>query len=205
MKHRAIDWLLLIAVLIGGALTWQTGRERSRLAETHARLARLTGDLPVADPAKVYVQALDTGEPRHFAWRVYYPPNYTQVLRLSYGGGGTSYASNSSEFIARVVFREDERGLFQVYTHFSGGSSRSSFEDKVLAELLRGRWDKIRVEQLGAPKLAVLTPDQPAILLRLTLPDDLRDEARKRLNPDLQKRYVPVLYELKLGPETSNP
>jgi hypothetical protein len=205
MKHRAIDWLLLLAFLIGGALAWRNGRERSRLAEKHARLARLTGELPVADPAKVSVQALDTGEPLHFAWRVYYPPNYTQVLRHSDGGSGTSWAGRSSEFIARVVFREDEQGLLQVYTHFSGGSSRSSFGDKALAELLRGRWDRIRVEQLGAPKLAVLKRDQPAIVLRLTLPDDLQAEARKRLDPALQKRYVPVLYEVTLGPETSNP
>jgi hypothetical protein len=205
MKHRALDLVVLVAAIGGGALAWQTGRERSRLAQEHARLARMTGDLPIADPSKVYVQALDTGEALHFAWRVYYPPNYRQVLRHSDGGGGTSWASNPTEFIARVVFREDEQGLLQVYTHLSGGSSRSSFGDKDLAGLLHGRRDWIRVEQLGASQLAVLKANQPAILLRLTLSDDLQAEARKRLDPHVQTRYVPVLYELRLGPETANP
>jgi hypothetical protein len=205
MKHRALDLFLLIVVAIGGALAWQTGRERSRLSGEHARLARITGDLPIADASQVHVQALDTGEPLHFAWRVYFPPNYRQTLRNSNGGEGTSWSSSSTEFIARVVFRQDEQGLLQVYTHFSGGSSRSGLGDKALAELLRGRWDKIRVEQLGAPDLAALGPNQPAVLLRLTLPDDLQAEARKKLPPHTQKRFVPVLFELDLGPKASKP
>ena len=149
MKHRVLDLFLLTIVIIGGALAWQTGRERSRLSAEHARLARITGDLPVEDPSKVYVQALETGDPMHFAWRVYHPPNYKHIL--SHGnGGGTTFFSSSAEFIARVVFREDDEGQLQLYTNFSGGSSLSPFGDEDLAELLHDRWDKIRVEQLGA-------------------------------------------------------
>jgi hypothetical protein len=67
------------------------------------------------------------------------------------------------------------------------------------------RWDKLHVERLGAPDLAVLEPNQPAILLRLTLPDDLQAEARQKLQPYAQMRYVPVLFELNLGPNASKP
>jgi hypothetical protein len=74
MKHRVLDLYLLIAALIGGTLAWQTGRERSRLSEKYDEPARVTGDLPIADASKVHVRALDTGDPMHFAWRVYYPP-----------------------------------------------------------------------------------------------------------------------------------
>lgn len=205
MKHRAFDLFLLIVVIIGGALAWQTGRERSRLSERHARLARITGDLPIADASRVHVQALETGEPMHYAWRIYYPPSYKAILGNSDGDWSTSWSSSSSEFIARVVFRQDDEGLLQVYTHFSGGSSQSSLGDEALAKLLCDRWGKIRVEQLGSPHLATLGPNQPAILLRLTLPDDLRAEARKLLSPYDRERYVPVLFELNLGPKASKP
>jgi hypothetical protein len=77
--------------------------------------------------------------------------------------------------------------------------------DKALAELLRDRWDKVRVEQLGAPELTILEADQPAVLLRLTLPEDLPREAKKSLSPYAQQQFVPVLFELDLGPRTSKP
>jgi hypothetical protein len=205
MKHRLLDWLLILALIVGGILAWKTGRERSRLEERRARLARMTGDLPIADASKVHLRAIDTGERRHFAWRVYLPPNYKHRVSYRAGGSSTSSSSGPSEFIARVRFREDEQGLIQVYTHFGGGSSRMGIGDKALAELLRGRWDRVRIEQIGAPEVAVFGPDQTAVLLRLTLHDDLEAEARKRLDGYVREQFVPVLFEMVLGPETSGP
>jgi hypothetical protein len=207
VKHRLLDWLLILALLVGGILAGKTGWERSRLEARHARLARMTGDLPVTDPSKLYFQAIDTGEPLHFAWRVHLPPKYNQVLSCRAGGSSsssTSSSSGSTELIARVRLREDEQGLLQVYDHFGGGSSRMGIGDKALAELLRGRWDRVRVEQIGAPELAVVGPDQTVVLLRLTLPDDLEAEARKKLDRSMQQS-LPVLFELVLGPKASNP
>jgi hypothetical protein len=208
MKHRLLDWLLILALLVGGILAGKTGWERSRLEAKHARLARMTGALPVTDPSKMYFQGIDTGEPLHFAWRVYLPPNYNQVISCRTSTGSSSSTSSSSsgptELIARVRFREDEQGLLQVYDHFGGGSSRMGIGDKALTELLRGRWDRVRVEQLGAPQLAVLGPDQTAVLLRLTLSADLEAEARKRPDGSLQQ-MLPVLFELVLGPKASKP
>jgi hypothetical protein len=205
MKHKAFDLLLLIVVLGGGVLAWQTGRERSRLEGNYQRLVRKTGDLAIKDASRVYLRSIETGEALHFAWRVYFPRNYKQVLRLSSGGVSTSWSSASSEFIARVRFRQDEQGVLQVYTHFSSGSDRMSLGDKTLTELLRDRWDKIKVEQLEEADLAATGPDQSAVLLRLTLLDDLQPEARKKLSPDALRHCLPVLFELDLGPEASNP
>jgi len=199
MKHRAFDLVLLIVVLSGGILAWQTGRERSRLEGKRERLVRTIGDLPIADPSKVYVRALKTGEPMHFAWRVYLPPNYIQLLSASTGNQGNAWPTRSSEFVARVRLHRDEQGVLQVYTQFSAASSRLSLGDKTLAELLRDRWDKIRVEQLGAAGLTAIEPDQSAVLLRLTLPDDLLGEARKKLSPYAQQHNIPFLFELALG------
>ncbi len=202
MKHRMLDGFLLVTLLVGGVLAWQSGRERSRWMEWHARLARATGDLVVADPSLVHFRALETGDPLHFAWRVYFPANYSQILSGSTGGvTRTGSSRRATEFLARVRFRPDDCGVIQVYTHFANGSSRSTLGDKELAELLRDRWDKIRVEQVGAPKLAVIKPDQHAVLLRLTLADELQVEARKKLSAGEQQQFVPVLFELDLGPK----
>jgi hypothetical protein len=200
MKHKLLDWFLIIVVLIGGVLTWQTGRERSRLTERHGRLAKRAGDLQIADPSKVYVLALDTGEPLHFAWRMSFPPNYKQFLRSRHSGVSVVGARRPSDFIARVRFRQDDQGVMQIYTHFENGSSQRSLGDKKLAEFLRNRRDKLRIEQLGATELAVLEPDQPAVLLRLTLPDDLKGEFEK-LFPDDHELSFPEVFELNLGSE----
>jgi hypothetical protein len=205
MKLRIPDLLLLLVVLIGAVPAWQTSWERSRLQSQYDRLVSSAGDLPIEDPTKVYVRAIETGQPLHFAWRFYLPPNYLLKIRDGSGGSSASVSTAPAEFIARVKFRESEKGGLQVYTHFFGGSGQSSLGSRDMVKLLHGRWDKVLVEQLGAPEFAVLDPDRPASLLRLTLPEDLRAEARKTLDRYSQERYVPVLYEIKLGPETPEP
>jgi hypothetical protein len=114
------------------------------------------------------------------------------------------YRAASPKFIARVRLREGDRGTIESYTHFGPSSSGSTLGDEAMRALLHGRWDKIHVEQLGAPVPAVLEPDQSATVLRLTLPEDLAEDARKKLSPRSVERHVPVLFELTLGPRTPN-
>jgi hypothetical protein len=199
MKRTLLDWFLLLVVLVGSFLAWQTGRERSRLTERHSRLARLAGDLPIIDPTKLHALALQTGDPLHFAWRIYVPPNYSPQLR----GSGMAIALGSaraSEFIARVRVRPDDKGDMQVYTHFGNTTSGTSLGMQAIVSVLENRWDKLKVEQLGAHALTVIKADQPAVLLRLTLPDDLHSEVRKKVSLNGQKQSLPVLFELNLGP-----
>lgn len=205
MKRRIIDWFLLIVALVGGVLAWQTGRERIRLAERYDRLVKVAGELPIGDPSKVYFRALDTGEPLHFAWRVYLPRSYAQTIASR---SSTLLLASSSgratECIARVRFRRDDRGNMEVYAHFTNVSTRATVGDERLADLMRGRWAEVRVEQLGSPNVAVLKPDQTAVLLRLALPDDIQAEIRRRL-PTEASRYVPVLFEFDLGSKPTPP
>lgn len=203
-KHRALDLVLLLVALVGGFFALQNGRQLRQLRAEYERLSKITGDLPISDAAKVHVRALETGERLHFAWRVYLPPNYRVVVWNS-SGSSSSWRSDSCQFIARVRFREDEQGRLQAYTRFSGSSSCMKLGDSKLAELLHDRWDKIQVEQLGAPGLAVLAPDQSAVLLRLTLPDELQQASREKLPPWMQGHLVPTLFELHLGPEATKP
>jgi hypothetical protein len=197
--RKAVDVLLLLLAICGGVAAWRTGLERRQLAATYDRLARVTGDLAITDPSKAHLLALETGEPLHFAWRVYLPPNYNVRLRSGLGGQSSSWSSGSIEFIARVRIRQTDRGPLEIYTRFSGGSSLMSIGGPKLAELLRGRWNDVIVEQVGAGGLTALEPGKPAVLLRLKLPDDLAAQAKKVLPPHDVNRVVPVFYELTLG------
>jgi hypothetical protein len=208
MKLYLKDVLLIGLILLGGILALRTGSERRRLEAEVERLFRASGDLPVGDESRVHVLALKTGEPLHFAWRVYVPPNYKQIITGRGGGGswsGSSSSSSAQQFTARVRFREDPDGALQVYSRFSGGSSLMSIGDRPLATFLRDRWNRLRVEQLGAAHLETVPVDGSAVLLRLTLPDDMREEFKQKLPTHPQSRYVPVLYELRLGPNSSEP
>ena len=128
------------------------------------------------------------------------------------------------------MLRPADDGGVDVYMHFPGRGNSGDFEDMSAADVLRDTrdWQLPRGKKVhfgdkaagrpaprplghdprratGRAQLAVLGPMQPAILLRLTLPDDLQAEARSKLPPDTFAAYVPVLFELKLGPTTAKP
>ena len=117
--------------------------------------------------------ALETGKPRHFAWRVYYPPSYQQVVTSPSGRRLWYSTRDEIEFIARVVLRPADDGGVEVFMHFPGRGNpgdvedmspddvlrntgdwqlprgkKEHFGDKALGDLLRDRWDMIRVTQL---------------------------------------------------------
>ncbi len=201
MIRRLLDLILILAILTGAYRSWQSSQERERLKDTHERLARIIGILPIEDPSKVHVLALETGDPMHFAWRIYLPPHCPFHVRDNNGSSSSSSSTDSTDFIARLRFRETEEGRLEIHKHMKNTSSRSAMGNPSLTNLLHDRWDQLQVEQLGAPDIAVLDPDEPALLLRLSLPDDLAAQARTTLDAREQKRYIPVIYALHLGPE----
>lgn len=201
MRFRLLDFLLITLIVVGSFFAWRTGSKRYELSKTFERLSRKTGDLLITDPSLVYVQALPTGEPRHFAWRVYLPPNYNLNVRARSGGMSSFSSAGARDFIARVRFREDEQGLLHVYTHFAGGASRSNIGDADLSKFLHGRWDKLKVEQLGVDQLAAFNPGRSAVLLKLTMPDEMIPDARKVLPEHTQKTWLPELFKMEFGPE----
>jgi hypothetical protein len=202
MIRRFLEFVLIAIVFVGAVFSWQTGRERSRTFAEYKRLERMTGYLSIPDPSKVYARALETEDPLHFAWRIYLPPKYKQIVRY-HSGSSSSWRSDATEIIGRVRFREDERGVLSVYTRFSGGSGMSSIGDKTLVEFLREYQGQIQIEQLGKNEAAVIEPNQSAVLLKLTLPEHLHEQARMRLSPGTYRRCVPVLFQIELGPKTA--
>jgi hypothetical protein len=205
MMQRWFNRALIAGILLGGLLAWQSGQERTRLQAEYRRLSAITGELAIDDPAKLSIRAIDTGEPLHFAWRVYVPPNYRQIVKRSTGGSSRSSSSSSRQFIARVRFRLDEQGYLSVYSRFAGSSTGETLGDRRLGELLQGGWNKIEAMQLGAGGAASLAAGDSAVLLRLTLPPEMQEAARQGLPADMQNAFVPVLYELTLGPQTAMP
>ncbi len=204
MIRRAVELLLIAVVLVGGVMAWRTGRERARLGAEYARLAKAAGDLTITDPTKIHILALDTGEPLHFAWRIYLPPKSKFVLRDSSGSGQTwDQYGDGDEFIARIRIREDPSdGQLRVYHSFAGGSGTQGLGgNRALANFIRGRETEILVEQVGVGTTAVFDPEHETKLLRLTIPDGLKAKAREMIDPAELERLLPDLFTWEIGPE----
>jgi len=199
MPIRLLNAVLLIAALIGGLFAYQACRRHQQLLAERERLEEQVGRLRIEDPSKVHVRALETGEELHFAWRVYFPAGFT--LRAKDSNSGSTWASKHPdpiEFIARVRFRERYDGQLNVFTKLAG-SSRSPIGDQRLADLLRGRWDEVQVEQLGSDAQIAIDADKGATLLRLTLSDDLKREASEMLSKSSAARFQTALFDMRLG------
>ena len=68
-----------------------------------------------------------------------------------------------------------------------------------LNELLAGRWGDMKVEQLASDGRIVMRSGELTSLLRISMPDEMREEAQKVLSPQVSDLYVPELYHLQLG------
>jgi hypothetical protein len=200
MKLRVVDILLLAVIAVGGVFVWKTGQERSRLTARYGRLAAITGELKITDTTKVHFQALETDDPMHFAWRIYYPPKYKPLIAGDDYDGGW-WSKEPTESIGRVRFHVTERGDLDHYVRFPGGGQWGLREPGAPAKFLIDHWNELQIEQIGTDGLAVVNLDETVSLLRITFPDDLRAEA-ETLFPE---RLVPVYYELKLGPDAAKP
>jgi hypothetical protein len=200
MKLTLLDIILLLVTAIGGLIALRTAQKYVQLRKEYTRLVQITGDLSIGDPKKLHLRAIETGDPMHFAWRVYEPPHFKWELRSIASRSSSSGLTRSRQFIARVRFRIDEEGVLKVYTRFLGGSSVARLGDERLATFLKDRWSKLRVQLLGSAGVVTMTQDDAASLLRLTMPDDMAVEARQVIAPGDQKRYVPNILDMELGP-----
>jgi hypothetical protein len=198
MKRRIVDGVVLICIVVGAFMAWRTDRQRARLQAEYHRLVRLTGDLDIKDPSKVYLQAVETGEPLHFAWRVYLPQGRTWNVEMKGLGSVSTTGIVGGESIARVRLLENKDGGLSIFEHFGNATSQSTLGDTSLVEFLKGRWGKVKVEQMGSDGAVATDPNELAVILRVTLPDDLRAEAKAKLAPWLMDQVSSSLFELRL-------
>ena len=201
MLRKVVDVVMFAVVLVGGVFAWRSGTERKRLEGEVARLVRVAGDLTIVDPSKIHVQAIETGKPLHFAWRVYIPPN-AQVWIRDNIGGLSSVSGGPKEFIARVILRNPpEGGMLQGFREFDLSNSRLSMGSPELADFLRGHEPELRVEQLGVGKVAVIAKNEPAVLLRLAWPESMKAKIAGTLPPLDQYHFAENLLLIRPGPE----
>jgi hypothetical protein len=204
LRRKLLDAILLLIALVGGVLVWQTGREQSRLQAKIDWLTRTTGDFSITDPSKIHVVALATGEPLHFAWRVYLPADYELVERGTPAwpvSASPAGSVPSRELILRARFREDAEGRLNLYENLESQSSRTQFGAASLSKVLHGRFDKVLVEQLGRNAVVSVGVDEPLDLLKLKLPADMEAEIVKEMSPDERTRHNPEFFSLSFGPE----
>ncbi len=199
MIRRLVEGLLLVVTIVGAYFAWQSSQEKSRLTARYQRLALAAGDFPINDTSLIYVKALETGEPLHFAWRIHLPAKCQhQVTTRS--GDWLALDSDPPDFVARIRFFRNDQGQMQQYHTFGNSASESSARRR-LANLTPAQWKQLQVEQFGAPELAVLKPDQSAVLLRLTLPKELAAQAGKS-DPDSSSEPA---FEISLRPRAPAP
>ncbi len=200
MLTRLLNLFLLIAAVIGVVLAYGVAKKHRELSTEHRRLEAKVGSLPIGDPSKIHIRALETGEDLHFAWRVYVPAG--ERIKWAYdggGGSGSSWSSNAGQYIARVRFRENEDGSIHAFAKLSGGSSRFQLGGQALADLLRDRWDEIQVEQLASDDVVAIDASEVATLLRLTLPDDLKQEGEQKVRKAVMRRFQAGLFGVRFG------
>ncbi|MHB1561332.1 MAG: hypothetical protein ACYC61_28125 [Isosphaeraceae bacterium] len=201
MRRNLIDLVLLVIILAGGVLAWQAARERVGLTARYKRLVAAAGDLAVDDPNMVYLKALDTGDPLHFAWRVHLPAAADLNVRCRTGNGIGMEESWSlaapTDLIARVRLGENESGRVGFYTRPYVGNVLW-LDSPVLVQLLREHTSELKVEQAGKLGAVMLDPNskQHTVLLCVTMPESWRDKARRDL-PDLSST---TLVEMTVGP-----
>jgi len=200
--QRVIEIALAVAILSGAVFLWRSTTKRSVLTREHERLADKVGRLQIKDPSKIHIQAIKTGDPLHFAWRAYFPPNYRYAYTCSSGGGSGSMDS-AWEGILRVRVRE-VNGQMLLYYRLQQGSGQRSFGSRKFAEFFKEHREQVKelqAEQLGADGLAVFDPSEVKTLIKISLPEELLPEAKKRLNDWEYNQLVPKLEWIRIGPE----
>lgn len=201
MQVKSLDAILSIAVAIVVVVTFFDSVRNQRLLAEHKRLERKLGPLRIEDPAKMHVRGVETGEELHFAWRLYLPAGFSYQVHFGDPGYAGSTSVDAAESVSRVRFYEDEEGVLNMFTACAGFSSTRQLGNAEFADLLRDRWDEVRVDQLGADRTVIADEHEAVALLRLTLSDDLKRDLPPELDDASKKKFQSALLDLRIGSE----
>ncbi|WP_254510634.1 hypothetical protein [Anatilimnocola floriformis] len=176
MVRRIIKLLLPVAFIVGACFFCQSSFRRSQLAKEHAQLTRQLGTFDRTSNDKIYLRAVDTGEPLHFAWRMFLPANYQFGMQTKVIGPGGGISSADQEFILRYRLYEQGEKWFvysEIFDFRHGGSIEVKSPE--LLEFLSQRPEKIRelrVDQFARDETKTLGPQEAVDLLKLWIPSD---------------------------------
>ena len=194
--------VLGLAALVGLSLAAREMLLKKDLWREYEILAAEVGYLESTGEHGVQVLALPTKDPRHFRWRIFVPENETVVWKNSIAWGQIIPIEGPLSFIAHVRFREGENGCLKAWWDVKRTSGSTDMGGARLHEFLKGRWDEMEIEQLASDGRVIVQSGQLNSLLRIRIPEQMRDDAQKVLSPRVVKWYVPELFHLQLGTET---
>jgi len=163
----------------------QSGWQRTSRSSQVARIEKRIGSFPISDPKLVHIQALETENPKEFAWRIYFPANYkmTLVQRSNSSGSSSSGISfaNPTETIFRVRFRENN-GLVECFSNLGSSSSLTGIQPPIYAAAILKQWDRLEIEQPGKDRLVTCEPDQEFTFLSIKIPSELLESMKSRFD-----------------------
>lgn len=194
MNRRLFDFILLLIAIAGVVPAWLTGIEVRRLTREHERFARMSQSLIVTDPAKIHLIAIDTGDPYHFAWRIYTPANF----QISLSSFGSFIQTKQGENLIQVRFIRNHYGQMCIFTNLLGNTYYMYNFERETAEMLRDHWNDVTVYRAGSTGSVVAGENGRLVLLRLTLSEDALREIGPKLDPTSRGR-LPLIYETELN------
>ncbi len=194
-----INVVLVLAALLGLSLAARETLLRKDLSREYGILAAEVGYLESTGEPGVQVIALPTEDPRHFRWRIVVPENETFVCKTSVAWDRSVPMEGPLSFIAHVRFRDGENGCLKAWWDLKRSWGTTDMGGAQLYEFLKGRWDEMEIEQLASDGRVTVRSGQLSSLLRISMPDQMREDAQESLSPQNLKWYVPELFHLQLG------
>ena len=172
---RLLNIVLLLACVIGIFFAILAGTEYHATQREHSRLTAKVGRLPISDPTKVHVLALDTGDPLDFAWLVYLPGQFKGSWKTVVSNSMSSTSGEESREpqtdLVRVKFRRID-GQWQMWNKRRTGSGLSSIPEGMFID----HPGSLNVMQMGQGQVEVVDTDQVATLLQIVAPPDQSSE-----------------------------
>lgn len=200
--NRTFRWLragarvlALLAATVGIVINVQYAWRLPAMQREQAALTREVGNLPIADPKKIWVLRLPEKEPLVWRWRVYIPPGqgvtYYRIGGLitadsprskyqSYGSSSSSARKQPREFVIALGLFKDDKGQWTVHTQRGSGRGRGSVDRRVAEALDAGR---VTIDVRGKMEPVACDVQEPFFLLRV------RDREQAEKLPDGETLY----------------
>ena len=197
MRPRYLNLTLLVVALVGALTAYKTSQLLRSARVEHRRILQMAGALQISDPDEVWFVRFRSAVPGEYAWRFYVPP---ELLGPANDFEDDEQGPEENHFVSRVRFAYSPTGDFVVYTRFLNGWQVKELGPPGLAQFVRKHWSELVVEQAGRPYQQHFNPGTQQTLLRVTVPEHLRQAAARQLGDQLASQHLPVLFEWRVGP-----
>ena len=174
---KFLNAILILIILIFGAKLVMRGQEYRTLAQERSELLEKLDGFRVRDSSKYLVQAVDTGDPMLFMWRVHKPGGLRTgyLKRIADRGAnvfafGGSWENKLERVSARFEFFGDE---LYVDMQTARGGHRTRVVDAELLAICQQHWEDLEIEVLGQEGAIEIDVNQEVVLLHIVVPDKL--------------------------------